>query len=966
MTFETTWNRLYTIVLYDLLILLKQYAVVESHGTSYLFLGSIRLEKEGSPDYPLCFIEVDFDTARNDSVRLSIPRDLVMLNTPAVNSFDFKNVLTIPRASSFSGGMAHLRRMDSFLTGEYSLTPQTITTSDTIFVPAPREGLPYLKYRFGLRVIKSEDKRILDYSELMTRIEKGQGGAIIDFVEDYIKEKVVVTHDEITTSFRERYPKNTARYFYSDNPLPLNPSQKKILTALDNRKNRVIVVDGPPGTGKSHTIGAITYWANQNKKSIIITSHKKEALDVVERMLTDKFTALHPHGKPSVIRITKANDLNTINTIDNSLSLPVIDGAAKRADDFNRNAIERDQTKVRESLEQIIDAAIGAAKQLPRTSHNLLRYLLLEEELALDSVEISGTVSEEMVDNLRRVEEFATSASLPEFDDLSLDTVTALYQRRHDIPRILDACNALTRYTHDLRAIADFQEAVKLVGMSYRDLYQALDRVRGPLEDLQPRTIDALLAVRGLYGPLLRRVGIDFSRIATIGKLATLTRDEQKLVEFVRLHAELSHNDSFLPEIHAKLNELNGYNQRLTEYANDLRLKGFQNHPADMARIRRQIANGQRLTSEQATLLCATYSCIIAEPEAIFKYFPMDEGLIDILIFDEASQVSIAHSLSLILRAKQVLVFGDRYQYGAVSVVNVSRKYGGEYFRRIVNDYVREYNGNLTEEQQAWLVEEETREISDDDLSIHEPIRDSHLAAHKEWLKAFSIRMSTLDFCQEIRNYNSSLDEHFRSFPEIIAYSNEFFYRQAQIPLIINRLRTKPIDEVLCFIKVETQGNSGKNVNLDELEAIRFDLERRIAAGYKGTIGVITSFREQRTRAEQYFREKLPSFHRLKEESKLAVWFVGDVQGEERDLVYYSFVQDKKLDNADLRSIYPTPGGTADSINSLKMQRLNVGFSRAKDTMLCSQHGTGQVHRFPAGRSNHKKVTGGDVNGNHT
>jgi len=35
-----------------------------------------------------------------------------------------------------------------------------------------------------------------------------------------------------------------------------------------------------------------------------------------------------------------------------------------------------------------------------------------------------------------------------------------------------------------------------------------------------------------------------------------------------------------------------------------------------------------------------------------------------------------------------------------------------------------------------------------------------------------------------------------------------------------------------------------------------------------------------------------------------------------------------------LRTIYPTPGGTADTIKSLKMQRLNVGFSRAKDTMV--------------------------------
>ena len=72
----------------------------------------------------------------------------------------------------------------------------------------------------------------------------------------------------------------------------------------------------------------------------------------------------------------------------------------------------------------------------------------------------------------------------------------------------------------------------------------------------------------------------------------------------------------------------------------------------------------------------------------------------------------------------------------------------------------------------------------------------------------------------------------------------------------------------------------------------------------------------------------------LTRDHKLTIWFVGDVQGEERDIIYYSFVEDKKLKNANLASIYPVLEGTADSIRSLKMQRLNVGFSRAKDTMI--------------------------------
>jgi len=93
-------------------------------------------------------------------------------------------------------------------------------------------------------------------------------------------------------------------------PIVLSAKQfsKRILLALANQKNNIIVVDGPPGTGKSHTIAALTYWANEQKKSVMITSHKQEALDVVDRMLTDKFKSLHPQAKLLLFAWTKKQD----------------------------------------------------------------------------------------------------------------------------------------------------------------------------------------------------------------------------------------------------------------------------------------------------------------------------------------------------------------------------------------------------------------------------------------------------------------------------------------------------------------------------------------------------------------------------------------------------------------------------------------------------------------------------------
>jgi very-short-patch-repair endonuclease len=318
----------------------------------------------------------------------------------------------------------------------------------------------------------------------------------------------------------------------------------------------------------------------------------------------------------------------------------------------------------------------------------------------------------------------------------------------------------------------------------------------------------------------------------------------------------------------------------------------------------------------------------------------MQPDIIDLLIIDEASQVSIAESISLMLRAKQTIVFGDELQYGAVAAVNVSREYSEYYFKDILRDYATDRSVTISEAEQERLAREAS--IEPDEETAESSTLIPLDPGTREWLKTFSIRTSTLAFAKALQNYSASLNVHFRSFPEIISYSNDVFYRPSQIELVTNRIRTKPIGEVLRFIKVDTKGNSGRNVNLDEIEAIQQDIEAMIAGGYQGTIGIICSFKEQQARMEEIFRQEMAIHPDLVRKHKFTIWFVGDVQGEERDLVYYSFVQEKKFDNADLRTIYPTIGGTADSIRRLKMQRLNVGFSRAKDIMVF-------VHSMPLG-----------------
>ncbi|MGH7184003.1 MAG: AAA domain-containing protein, partial [Nitrospiraceae bacterium] len=66
-------------------------------------------------------------------------------------------------------------------------------------------------------------------------------------------------------------------------PLPANDEQQQIVGALDTRQG--VLVQGPPGTGESHTVTNLICHLLATGKRVLITSHTQRAL----RVLLDKF-----------------------------------------------------------------------------------------------------------------------------------------------------------------------------------------------------------------------------------------------------------------------------------------------------------------------------------------------------------------------------------------------------------------------------------------------------------------------------------------------------------------------------------------------------------------------------------------------------------------------------------------------------------------------------------------------------
>lgn len=1062
----------FNLVLFDLYAILRRFIRFVPTGNLYLFFHEmIKTEspsennkssnnnannkkrennKKSISKYPIFLIETNIEE-KEDEIYIQSARDIVIINTPAINSLDFKNIITTPRATRFSDALVYLNQVQKHIQDIYNYYEPFLFNPK--YPNLVKEGYQEIGFRIGFQIVQTENRKLLDYSELITHIDAGKGGKFIDLIKNYVSGNVENTTEEVDNKYREKYPRKSVNNLISTIPLSLNSSQKRILTAIENEKNKIIVVDGPPGTGKSYTIVAITYWANLANKSVLITSHKKAALDVLDQMMTEHFKKLHPESKPSIIRLSKGE--TSVNRYGTTLATQYISSAGQRSNKYEdeAEAIKKDIGKYSDEIKEQNDFYWKNSEEYKKYIADLYRLenirdsLILEGIISDDEYPLKPQKEEEI--DLEPIRRFSNKITEVKINKLSLQEINEIYLKRNQIEEWLTVCQSISdlsvkeevvnkliefnfgdlesfqrtfqeismnlkssspifagkeklqfsnifkrfefknnagfysqidnlnrlEYTSIIKNICTYLSKEKInlnvsdigqgINLSLKisqykkdkekikplleiihknideinDIFDLLRKLQNIFDGLDKNVIQSLNHLEKYFADILTKIKTDFSDIRTIANLFSESEKlADKIYEYLHYFIELNKvHINKLPD--KKL--IDEYNQTLYKELiskNDERIKNLNNYTSDIERIKTSLGSNKRLSLKEARILLENISCIISEPELVSQYFPMEDDLIDLLIIDEASQVSIAESISLILRSKQVIIFGDEYQYGAVAAFNVNSSYSKQYFNDILTSYSHDYNVQISEQE----IEEISREVSRDEDPDEQEVQPVYKPeeGQKEWLKTFSIRTSTLNFAKALKNYSTSLNIHFRSFPEIIEYSNEFFYRPNQIPLVVNRIRTKPINQVLRFLPVETKGISGRNMNLDEVEAIKDDIEKIVQNGFKGSIGVITTFREQRDRMEEIFNKELKNYHQLKKDNNLTIWFVGDVQGEERDIIYYSLVQTKDDELSDLRTIFPVIGGTADRTTSIKMQRLNVGFSRPKDTLVI-------VHSMP-------------------
>ncbi|WP_196886222.1 DEAD/DEAH box helicase [Aureivirga sp. CE67] len=231
------------------------------------------------------------------------------------------------------------------------------------------------------------------------------------------------------------------------------------------------------------------------------------------------------------------------------------------------------------------------------------------------------------------------------------------------------------------------------------------------------------------------------------------------------------------------------------------------------------------------------------------EVLPLKKEMFDVVIIDEATQCDIASCLPLFQRAKRVVIAGDTNQLRHISFLSKSMqqilqsKYNVHHFPDIFLNY---------------------REKSILDVGIKSIKSEKQL---------------------------TMLDEHFRSLPTIIEFSNEKFYNND-----LRIMTKKPDSYQKSIFHIEANGTRDEvGINSEEikelLENIKETIERE-ADEYKdySTIGVLSPFKDQAEALHQKIHETFTT-HEI-EKHKMRVGTAYSFQGEERDEMHLSFAVD--------------------------------------------------------------------------
>ena len=777
--------------------------------------------------------------------------------------------------------------------------------------------------------------------------------------------------------------------WFSIRRCPLAEEQRKIVSALNSDDAKFITVEAPPGTGKSHTISAIAFGAILRGQSILVLSDKKEALDVVENKLNETLSKVRPSDDfvnpilrlgrvgtnfkkivsnksivtlrtqhREILKAKKERDTlysKVVDSLKSSIKKKATKGSKIKLDEIMQleTAVADFVNEWQDELDGFSEIFEAKGEQFTQelSSIELLIHLRkicckFDEDL-IALIENFGDDANAIADGMAFVDLVQSKAretriflDAPEIDQVKLQALETKIGQVRSAKGIfgytfsgskLDAIKSdifyLTGYrpkTSKAELIDEIRGLIKRANLFYSPLLEAFD------EDSIELVEDALAIefdtesdqtlIKKLSDQTLIKQLIEFQEIIDNGYLPFLDQEESVLDlltqtdngeaafyhEFSELRRSVSElTDQFkLPSYNylGRKTEIENYNALELASQIDSRVIEFADkHKNDAKTLATIISQKKRFPKDKFEIMKNAFPCMICSLRDYAEYIPLERELFDIIIIDEASQVSIAQAFPAIIRAKKMIVLGDRKQFGNVKTSNASKEMNTSYFAKV----------------KSALFEEKGEVASDIEIRSEK----------------LNITSSILEFMENLSNFDVMLKKHFRGYPEMISFSSKYFYGGA---LQAMKIRGKPIGEVIEFVQVEHDGKFDlhKNTNELEVEEILKRVVKQLDEDDNRSIAVITPFTDQQTLISKIFSEH-ERYDEILKKLKFRSFTFDSCQGEERDIIYYSFVATAEKDR--LSSVLPPSMDAQDEEEldrSKKLQRMNVAFSRGKEKLV--------------------------------
>lgn len=747
-----------------------------------------------------------------------------------------------------------------------------------------------------------------------------------DFDDLIERKESTVQMDKLLKSFSQLQEEDSNKSEVNESELPfnelnltyinsLNSSQEKVLTSMNNLDQ--LVVQGPPGTGKSQTITSLIADYALRDKTVLLVSEKKTALDVVYSRLGDlsQFALL-------IDDVANKNDFyKQIQGMVTSASM--ISGDFESIVDVSKN-IEQNMENLEEIAKTLYSSKIIGTDSFT-LYQNSSKIDLSDFNTSQKVLKIESTYGKELLhlnyDSLLKEMQQFSDENLCQKADFFINTKTknpsllyikselgelviskiknVIFANLNDIKKI-ESYSFVKKAFSKLTLINKFKPLIGqyIFGKFYKYLFENPENVFQGLDDylqfqiakieyeklskISKTYFDALKFIKSETQSLTSANSDLFNVILNI-HLSHFEANHIQTLSNVKQYRETIRKIATLMTTKRK-NTINNTGLKLANYMKGLTESKRRNEIIHALESSRK-PSVKKFLGKFKIELFESVKIWMLTPEVVSELIPLQQGIFDLVIFDEASQMFVEKGIPSIFRAKKVVIAGDSKQLRPT----------------------RLFSGRFEENPEEMENEEETIEALEE--------------------------KSLLDLAR-YKYDNIMLKYHYRSkYEELIAFSNHAFYK-GQLLVSPNAIASEksPIE----VHKID-DGVWTNTANKKEAEYC-VKLVKQILKERKNneTIGIITFNSHQHDMIEDCLDiecmkdkdfESALALERNRiengEDISLFVKNIENVQGDERDIIIFSVGFAKNQDG----KIYRNYGWLN---NEGGENRLNVAISRAK------------------------------------